>query len=128
MTNNIVAIDFNGVKVVKDSNTKLIRLTATSAVDISYHDTSTGGNYQVPSGKKFTIIFIENFDANTTTKIESTTVADSTTGAVTLFDPGNDKVTNVIFISSEVAANLFITNTTSGLLDTPVIFGVEENV
>ena len=127
MTNNIKAFDFNGVKVKIDSNTKLIRLISpSSAVNISYHDTSTGANYQVPSGKKLTLIFIENFDANTTTQIASTTAVDSATGAIVLFDPGNAAISNLIFISTEVAQNLFITNIVSGVSDTPVIFGIEE--
>lgn len=127
MTNNIISFDFNGVKVLKDSNTKLIKLKSPStSVNTSLHDFKDNTNYQVPAGKKFTIIYIENFTPNGTPILSSTTVVDSATGAVTLRSSNNATTTNEIFISSEVAANLFITITGAGISGTTIIYGIEE--
>ena len=126
MTNNIISFDFNGVKVIIDSNTRFVRLEAVAAgTNVTYHDAADNSNYQVPTGLKFTIIFIESMTPNNTSRISSTTAADSSTGEVILFNTIAD-VINTIMISSEVAADLFITRTISATDSPSIIFGIEE--
>ncbi len=127
MTDNIIALDFNGVKVILDDNTRLVRLQSTGAGDVTMHDTADDSNYQVPTGKKFTIIFIESGSFGAGDKIISSTVADSTTGEVVLLEPGANNLSLTIFISTEVAADLFITKVDAAST-TYTINGIEEDV
>ena len=96
MTNNIIALDFNGVKIILDGDTKLVMLTIpdTTGVTTSFHNSADNTNYQVPSGKKATIIFIEAWKTTTASiKISFADNADGDTNAVELFVPAT---TNLI--------------------------------
>ena len=121
MTDNVIAIDFNGVKIILDSNTVLKRLVASATtVNLSWHDSVDGGNYQVPTGKKAMIIFLEDLDIFGTREISSTTVVDSATGKIVIIAPGvNTNFVNVLFLSASIAADLFITTTGGALNGTP---------
>jgi len=127
MTNNILAFDFNGVKVVRDSNTELIRLTSPAdASPATLHDSRDDTNYQVPTGKKAHVIFVEASSLNAAAnQLISSTSADSTAGEVVLFKPDSN-ITNLIFISSEIAAELFI-NVVDAAQQALTIHIVEEN-
>lgn len=110
MTNNILALDFNGVKIILDANTKLKHLLAPSnAQPISLDDVSTGSPYEVPVGKKGRIIFFTTLDVGALSTLSKTTVVDSLTGAVTIIAAGAIDATNEIFISDSIAAGFFIT-------------------
>lgn len=131
MTNNIKAFDFQGVKVKKDANTKLIRLTAPSTiVDLTLHNTANNSNYSVPSGKKATIIFVNSFQHNDSSRLVYANNADGRTGAVTLLDPGlNNDLTDLLFISIEIPALKFINvNVFGGTHSVMICHVVEENV
>lgn len=132
MTDNVVAFDFNGVKVVRDSNTKLKMLYAPKgATTETLHDVETGADYQVPTGKKFKVIYLETLDQFTAgKKIHYADDADGTTNAVTLvagFAAASTYLQTVIFISGEAPADKYINAVKSVSADDIVIFGVEEN-
>ncbi len=129
MTENLVSLDFNGVKFLFDSNVKLVRLIPDgSLVNKSWHDTETGAVYQVPTGKKARLIFVELFESIGTTVLSTTTAVDAATGAVTLIDPGAGDITNTIILTASIAADLFITTTVAALNGTiGVIFLLEES-
>ena len=109
MTENIVALDVNGAKVILDSNTKLFRLKATGAgAAISCVNLSTGQDYQVPVGRKANIVYI--FTANTVNPTEAIIYADNqngTTNSVNLF-LSLTTVTDTIFVSADVPATKWI--------------------
>jgi len=131
MTNNILAADISGVKVLlTDGNTRIVTLQSPNAANTeTLHDISDDANYQVPTGKKFTIIFIVAADfATANDRIISSTAADATTGEVILYEPAAS-ITNEIFVQSNaaaVAADLFVTKVASAA-DNCKIIGVEED-
>ncbi len=114
MTQNIIAMDFNGVNVLLDTNTKLINLTVPTGLSANRtaHNAEDGSNYQVPVGKKATIIYIENYDVNTafTSYLGYSDDLDGNTNAVPLVtgDGAGTALTNTIFISAEVPASKYI--------------------
>ena len=113
MTNNIIALDFNGVKIILDSTTKLVRITIPTgtASTTTFHDSADNTNYQVPTGKKATIIFIDTWDVTLASGMDISFAdnADGNTNAVTIFDPATAAlISNLIFISAEVPADKFI--------------------
>jgi len=132
MTNAIFMIDFNGVKFSLPTNAVFKRLAANATTALlSLHDTVDGSNYQVPIGKKFTIIYIENYDSSdASARIISSTAVDATTGAIELFLPGvTSLISNLIFLSTEVAADAFITMDGTGVWTSGcILYGVEEDV
>ena len=115
MTNNVLGFDINGVKVFKDSNTELKRLfipTTGSTTCLSLLDAKTNTTYQVPAGKKCTIIYIisEVVTGGSQDLIYSDTADEPPTNSVLLLDSvgiaqyGN----NSLFISAEVPALKYI--------------------
>ena len=112
MTDNIKALDYNGVKVKLDTNTKLkILQGATSGSDnLTLHDLTNNSNYQVPVGKKATIIFFEQIHPQSVNA--SIIYADNVDGnlnAVTLLAPNTtSNLGSFIFISAEVPAGKYI--------------------
>jgi len=134
MTDNIVALDFNGVKVVLDDNTVLIRMniqSTTADTALTMHDNRDNTNYQVPTGKKATMIFIENYDEGAGGgSIFFADNADGTTNAVTLFQPNTtDAFVDIIFISAEIPADKFVNAEaiTNNWVVLPAIWVIEEN-
>jgi len=129
LTDNLVSLDFNGVKFLFDSNTKLVRLIPDGSLeDKSWHDTETGAVYVVPAGKKARLIFLELFEPIASTILSTTTVVDSATGAVTLISSGAGDIVNTIILSASIAAGLFITTTGAALNGTiGVVFLLEES-
>ena len=136
MTDNILALNFKGVKVILDDNTILVRLTVppSSSTDTTFHNTVNDTNYQVPSGKKATIIFIEQWKItnNALTFLGFADNADGDTNAVSLFKPNViTTITDLIFISAEVPADKFINWIEPGTGDVDnvplVVFAIEEN-
>ena len=126
MTDNIVAFDFKGIKVLVDSNTRLVRLvSAGTAENTSWHDSFTNANYQVPSSKKFRIIYLEDADFGGA-GLASTTAVDSATGAAVIMSAGVAGLENTIMFSSSVAQNLFITTNGGQLNGASIVWGVEE--
>ena len=127
MTDNIKAIDFNGVKIKLDDNTVLIQLAGASVTGtVTMNDTRDATKYQVPVGKKATIIFITDGTWNAASdKLIFADDEDGTTNAVTLFEP-LAVIANLIFISAEVPAEKFlnVTDNTTGTYDIHI---VEEN-
>ena len=112
MTDNIVAIDFNGVKIKleTDDSTVLIELKATgnTGTAVTFHDARDNSNYQVPTGKKAHIIFIDLMQGSEANdEIFFADNADGTTNAVTLID-SKATLTDVIFITAEIPADKFI--------------------
>lgn len=133
MTDNIVAIDFNGVKVILDDNTELIRLSLASSVTNTPETLTNnidGTNYQVPASKKATVIFFESGNAGDASQnLIQSDDDDGNTGAVTLLSQaGVDGMPdNTIFISAEVAATKFITmDSSSTAAHAIAIFIIEE--
>ncbi len=132
MTDNIIAFDFNGVKVIRDSNTELIQLigTISSSGTLTFFDTRDNTKYQVPASKKATMIFLTLFDAvQVADKIIQSDDEDASTNPVTLFEPGIlTSISNIIFISAEVAATKFINQTAAGgFFVAPEIWVIEED-
>jgi len=131
MTDNIVAFDFNGVKVLIDSNTVLKHLSESNsgATPVTLKDALTGADYQVPTGKKCTIIFFADYTApGMGQDLITSTVADSTTGAVEILALEAAVITNKILILSSVAAELFITfNSTNASAHSVDLTAIEEN-
>ena len=86
MTNNLISFDFNGAKIIFDSNTKLIRMTipAATATTTTFNNTSDNSNYQVPVGKTFTILgFLVISGTNARiVDLEQSDAADTSTNAV----------------------------------------------
>lgn len=108
MTNNIIAIDFNGVKVVLDSNTKLIHLIKPLVADTeTLHNIADNSNYQVPTGKKATVIFsTKNFPNHDLIYADNLS---GTTNEVSLLDNSGTAIDNTIIITVAVPADKFIT-------------------
>ena len=130
MTDNIVSFDFNGVKVIKDANTKLIRLTALPASsDETFHNSADDSNYRVPSGKKATIIYIEKWRAGSSAStISYADNLDGDTNAVDLWAPVDSLVDDTLFISAEVPALKYINFIyVSGSNISVICYIVEEN-
>lgn len=126
MTNALTSFSFNGVQIDAVSGVRLVRLFQTAVGTLTFHDSLDGNDYQVPVGKKFKIIFIESSAFAGTDRIISSTVVDSTTGEVILMQP-NATLNNVIFVTAEVAAGLFITKVDAGA-GTYIVWGIEEDV
>ena len=131
MTQNIKALDFNGVGVALDSTTKLVHLFAPAAAATeTLHNREDNSNYQVPTGKKFTVIYITSSTGMTN---ESTDLliyaddADGTTNAVTLLGGPTAFGDAKIFISAEVPAAKYINKNAGVSGDTLVIEGIEED-
>lgn len=133
MTDNIIALNFNGIKVVLDSNTKLIRLTIPAVIntDRTFHDTGDDSNYQVPTGKKAKIIYVEEWDmANTADKIVYADDLDGTTNGVTLWDPKTaTQIANTLFMSASIPADKYINFDAGGVNSNSltVIWIIEES-
>jgi len=132
LTNNIVAFDFNGVKVIKDSNTELIRLLRNNAVEATETlvDQRDVTNYQVPTGKKATVIFFETqTDAGGNQTLIRADNEDGTTNSVVLLgDITSGIMSNKIFISAEVPADKWINSTHTGAANvTYDLWIIEEN-
>lgn len=117
MTQNIMSVDYNGVKVLLDSNTKLIFLYSPNVADPeTCHDMATGNNYQVPVGKKATVIYLTKISMDVTDTAVYADDVDGTTNAVTIFTaatPAMAIATNMIYISIEIPAGKYI-NRVSG--------------
>jgi len=129
LTDNLVSLDFNGVKFLFDTNVKLVRLIPDGSLENkSWHDTETGAVYVVPTGKKARFIFSELYESTTAGVLSTTTVVDSATGAVTLIDTPAGDIVNTIILSASIAAGLFITTTAGALNGTiSVVFLLEES-
>ena len=129
MTDNIVALDFNGVKIKleTDDSTVLIKLIATgnTGTAVTFHDQRDQTNYQVPTNKKAKIIFIEAANMSAANDdIFFADNADGTTNKVTLIEALVD-VVNEIFISATIPADKFI-NMIDAASNVFTIFIVEE--
>ena len=127
MTDNIKAIDFNGVKIKLDDNTVLINLAGTSVSGtVTMNDTRDASKYQVPASKKATIIYVADATFNAAgDKLIYADDEDGTTNAVTLFEP-LAVIANMIFISAEVPASKYLNITDNTALSYSVTI-VEEN-
>ena len=135
MTQNIIAIDFNGVKfLIEDGNTKLIRLNLASSVSGTPETLTNnidGTNYQVPSAKKATVIFFESGAAGHASQdLIYADNEDGNTNSVQILDSvGIDTMpNNTIFQSEEVPADKWINmNSSSSAAHSIVIYIVEED-
>lgn len=126
MTDNIKAIDFNGVKIKLDSNTVLIQLKGNSVNGtVTLNDTRDATKYSVPASKKAHLIFITTLSFSGTDKILFADDEDGTTNAVTLYQPAA-VISSVIFVSEEIPAGKFI-NITDTAITAYEIFIVEES-
>ena len=127
MTDNVVAADINGVKVILDSNTTIITLKGASLNGtVTLTDIRNNTKYQVPTGKKAKIIFVvDSSNLNASNLIAFADNQDGTTNAVTLYQPGTT-TTNVIFISANIPADKFI-NITGDNIDAYDFEIVEES-
>jgi len=115
MTDNIKALDINGVKVLLDDNTDLIILAGNSINGTTTMlDTRDNTKYQVPASKKATIIFVTTSTLGAAQRIIFADDEDGTTNAVTLFEPGVT-YSGRIFISAEVPASKFINITETSI-------------
>ena len=129
MTQNIKALDFNGVKVELDGNTSLIKLKAVNSASsyTTFHDQRDNSNYQVPTGKKATIIFIDSASmANASDKIVYADDLDGGTNEVVLVTSPVATLTDEVFISAEVPADKYI-NAFDTSTDTYIIWIIEED-
>lgn len=126
MTNNIKGLDFNGVKVKFDGNTKLIHvkgnsingtITVTNAVD--------GTQYQVPVGKKATIVYIVTLaDLGGADLMRYCDDLDGTTNPVNLLVA--PQTANTIVISDEIPATKYL-NYTNNNINAYDFYLIEEN-
>ncbi len=128
MTQDIRAVDFNGVKVRMNTTTKLIHLFSPNIVGPeTLHNREDNANYQVPAGKKATVIFItllQNFTV--TDRVIFADDADGTLNEVDIVRP-NGPFANLIFISQEIPALKFI-NKVAGDNDDVDLTIIEEDV
>ncbi len=90
------------------------------------NDASTGADYQVPTGKKAKIIFVELVQFTGTERMISSTVADSTTGEIILLQTGTSN-TDLHFISTWMAADAYLTRVDAASTHTCKIFLLEVN-
>jgi len=126
LTNNIVGFDFKGVKVIKDANTALIRIKGqTINGTITMTDIRDGSKYQVPAGKKATMIYITDSPIDINDETFYADNLDGTTNAVKLWG-GDQNTQDFIFISAEIPANKFF-NVTSNQSDSYDYTIIEEN-
>ena len=88
------------------------------------HDTRDDTNYQVPTGKKAKIIYVELATFVAGDQIYYADNADGSTNKVVLFEPAAN-VSNTIFISASIPADKFINVNDSGD-STAVCFIIEE--
>ncbi len=109
--NNV--IDYGGFKWLLTEDEKLIHLfhtQASSSGTWSLEDQNTNIDYQVPTGKKLKIIFIDDFtDAASLVRLISATAADSNNGEQLLIQRGTNagKLTGLMWIK-DVPADLYI--------------------
>lgn len=125
MTDNIVAVDFNGVKVLLDSNTALITLKGVSTLNntVTMKDIRDATQYQVPTGKKAKVIYITTMDA--AQELIYADDLDGTTNSVELLDPDTN-MSNKIIISAEIPADKYL-NITGGAASSYEVTIVEES-
>jgi len=130
MTNNIVALDFLGVKVILDVNTKILKLAAPQAATVETLDSLADGTaYQVPTGKKATIINIalaSGMDAVTDEVIRADD-EDGVVNKVILSVAPNDLGADALFLSAEVPADKFINKNSAAAGDTLDLWIIEED-
>jgi len=109
LTNNIKALDFNGVKILFDNNTRLINLQKPQALPTeSMRDITSGDSYQVPVGKKARVIFGAMVMGSATGLIYADN-EDGITNQVVLIDgTGAPNFTNQIIITDEIPASKWI--------------------
>jgi len=114
MTENIVGIDFNGVKVLLDSNTKLLQMKGSSVNGtVTVTDATEGGKYQVPTGKKANIIFVTSITGTGgTDRFIFADDEDGTTNEVIILQTNQ---TNQIFISVDIPADKFLNVTDNSI-------------
>lgn len=125
MTNNIKALDINGVKVKLDSNTKVVHLYRPLGANTeSLHDRATGADYQVPAGKKATCIYITSNDSNHDLYFGPN--LNSTAGATLFWNNVGSAVSNLIVIA-EAAANDYFTVAADEKVDQDLIIVIEES-
>jgi len=136
MTNNILAFDVGGVKGIIDTNTKVKRLefSSTSTAASSFHtllDRDTGAIYQVPVGKKTTIIYCNDIAQieNSSGDIIYADNQDGNTNAVILFARTTAlTATNFIMLLAAVPAQKYINFQRSALAGTKKVdvYAIEE--
>ena len=128
MTDNIKALDFNGVKIELDTNTILIKLNAPGAATVeTLIDARDGSTYQVDASKKAHIVYIgsQTGMGSAGDKIIYADNEDGTTNAVTLFDNFSTNK-DTIAISAEIPASKYINKDSAAAGDIIVIYIVEE--
>jgi len=129
-----VSVKLGGQTFVFDATTMIVKTlfeTTLTTTGISFHD-ETGGNYQVPTGKKFIALeyFTSICDTAKTLTLYSSTAADGTTGEVDklFLNYENDAPTDTFNINISFAADLFVTakvSTANGTEPAPVVVGIE---
>jgi len=124
MTQNIKAVDFNGVKVRLDANTQLFTLLNTAPANSTMHKLNGGANYQVPALKKATVIFVGRQDG--LKEIFQADDLDGVAGKITLIEDPTAVITDKVIISIEVPALKFINNESLDASDNCTV--IEENV
>ena len=130
MTNNIKALDVGGVKVKLDDDTVLITMSGVGvAGTITVTDTRDNTQYQVPAGKKATIVYITALPdtSGVGDKLLYADDLDGTTNAVTLLEPFGSAITDEIFISAEIPAGKYL-NFTDNSAQPYTILEIEELV
>lgn len=130
MTNNIKALDVGGVKVKLDDDTVLITMSGVGvAGTITVTDTRDNTQYQVPAGKKATIVYITALPdtSGVGDKLLYADDLDGTTNAVTLLEPFGSAITDEIFISAEIPAGKYL-NFTDNSAQPYTILVIEELV
>lgn len=109
MTNNIKALDVNGVKIELDTNTALIQCVGTSVIGtVTVTDGRDNTQYQVPAGKKATVIYLTELDFRSPgDRLIYADNLNGTTNAVTLIE-NLLQSQNIIFISAEIPAGKYL--------------------
>ncbi len=112
-------LDYGGfVRSLQSSDTfKRLYASATAASPLTLKDMATNSAYQVPAGKTFKIVFIDQFiDSNKLTELITSTVADSVTGLVLKIDKAIAIQNHNKAFVADIAADLYITmNPTAGV-------------
>ena len=118
-------VDIGGyVRVINESEKIKYLINPTGATS-TLHDIADGQDYQVPTGKKFKIIYIEEADQRSANdRIIATTAADATTGEVSLCESGQ-WIQNAVFISDWVSSGYYITRVDATSTAIYKIYGVE---
>ncbi len=124
------SVEMGGVKVVLGAGMKLIKLIAVGGATLeTLHDWRDNSNYQVPSGKKATVIHVDP-EAGFNAVNDGLTYSDNldgNTNEVQLLDAAVGILNPTGFISEEVPALKYINKKSTTSTDQILVYVIEED-